>query len=190
MLIRRPVSLRPATLPAGPTGGPSAGRRTDRGLPSLPRMATRDPRARRTGPGGAFDPQDLPAVAAQPEFLGCELPAGNLVTTARSLARLYAATVGEVDGVRLLDPATVRDARVVRSEGKPFAGPDEGNRWGTGFMFDSVRRGMAGPGSFGHDGLGGHLAFGHLESRIAFAYQTARPGGVPDDRAEALCRAL
>ena len=49
---------------------------------------------------------------------------------------------------------------------------------------------MAGPGSFGHDGFGGCLAFAHLESEIAFAYQTARPGGPGDNRAEALCEAL
>lgn len=140
--------------------------------------------------GGVFDPRRMPAEAARPEFLRCEMPAANLVTNARSLARLYAATVGEVDGIRLLDAATVRDARTVCSEGEPFAGPDEGKRWGTGFMIDSTRREMAGPGSFGHDGLGGHLAFGHLGAGIGFAYQTAVPGGIPDDRAEALCRAL
>jgi hypothetical protein len=49
---------------------------------------------------------------------------------------------------------------------------------------------MLGEGSFGHDGAGGHLAFGHLEAQVGSAYQTSRPGGVPDDRANALCRAL
>lgn len=140
--------------------------------------------------GAAFDARDMPGSANEPAFLSCEIPAGNLVANARSLARLYAATVGEVDGVRLLGPDTVRDARMVRSDGPPFIGIDEGNRWGTGFMVSSTRRPMAGPGSFGHDGLGGQLAFGDLESEIGFAYQTARPGGIPDDRAEALCRAL
>lgn len=140
--------------------------------------------------GGLFDLTDLAAVANGPDYLSAEIPGGNLVTNARSLARLYAATVSEVDGVRLLGPDTVRDATVVRSEGQPFIGLDEGNRWGTGFMLDSARRGMAGPGSFGHDGLGGHVAFAHPGTRIAFAYQTARPGGIPDDRAEVLCRAL
>jgi CubicO group peptidase (beta-lactamase class C family) len=140
--------------------------------------------------GGAIDPADLFGSFNKPEILGCEIPGGGLVTNARSLARLYAATVGEVDGVRLLGPATVGDAREVRSEGKPFVGPDEGHRWGTGFMLSSVRRGMLGEGSFGHDGAGGHLAFGHLEAEVGFGYQTSRPGGFPDERAEALCAAL
>jgi CubicO group peptidase (beta-lactamase class C family) len=140
--------------------------------------------------GGAVDPTDLFASANTPEFLECELPAADLVTNARSLARLYAATVGEVDGVRLLSADVVRDARQVRSEGPPFVGPDDGLRWGTGFMLDSRRRPMLGNGSFGHDGAGGHLAFAHLEEQIAFGYQTSRPGGVPDERANELSLAL
>lgn len=140
--------------------------------------------------GGVFDAANLVRSANGEPWLSVEIAAGNLVTNARSLARLYAATVGEVDGVRLLGPDIVRDARVVRSEGRPFVGPDAGGRWGTGFMISSKLRPMAGPGSFGHDGFGGHLGFAHLESETAFAYQTARPGGLPDDRADALCRAL
>jgi CubicO group peptidase (beta-lactamase class C family) len=140
--------------------------------------------------GGAFDPANLIAEANGPAWLSCELPAGNLVASARSLATLYAATVSEVGGRRLLGADVVRDARVERSSGPPFAGPDEGHRWGTGFQLDSRQRRMAGPGSFGHDGFGGCVAFAHLESEIGFAYQTTRPGGPGDSRAEALCDAL
>jgi hypothetical protein len=49
---------------------------------------------------------------------------------------------------------------------------------------------MLGEGRFGHDGAGGQLAFGHLESQVGFAYRTSRPGGLPDERADELCRAL
>ena len=146
--------------------------------------------ARVMGMNGAFDGLDLFTTANQPEFLSLEIPAGNLVGTAHDVARLYAATVGEVDGVRLLRADTVRDARRPLSTGTPFFGPDAGHRWGTGFMLDSIRRGMAGPGSFGHDGAAGQLAFAHLEHGVSLAYQTNRPGGEPDDRAEALCDAL
>ncbi|MEV6381903.1 serine hydrolase domain-containing protein [Streptomyces sp. NPDC051773] len=140
--------------------------------------------------GGVIDPARIIQDANAAPWLSAEIPAGNLVTNARSLARLYAATVGEVDGVRLLGPDIVRDARVVRSEGPPFVGPDVNSGWGTGFMTSSAHRPMVGPGSFGHDGLGGCLGFAHPESEIAFAYQTAQPGGLPDDRANALSRAL
>jgi CubicO group peptidase (beta-lactamase class C family) len=140
--------------------------------------------------GGVYDAARITQVANTEAWLSVEIPAGNLVTDARSLARLYAATVGEVDGVRLLGPDIVRDALVVRSEGRPVVGPDANSGWGTGFMTSSTHRPMIGPGSFGHDGLGGCLGFAHLESEIAFAYQTAQPGGLPDDRANALSRAL
>ncbi|MDX3798350.1 serine hydrolase domain-containing protein [Streptomyces sp. AK04-3B] len=140
--------------------------------------------------GGVFDVARLIQAANTEAWLSVEIPAGNLVTNARSLARLYAATVGEVDGVRLLGADIVRDALVVCSEGRPFVGPDQGSGWGTGFMTSSTLRPMIGPGSFGHDGFGGCLAFAHPDEEIAFAYQTAQPGGLPDDRANALSRAL
>ena len=146
--------------------------------------------ARVMGMNGAFDGLDLFTTANSTDFLTCEIPAGNLIGNARELARLYAATVGEVDGVRLLKPDTVREARLPLSIGKPWVGPEEGHRWATGFMLDSRVRGMAGPGSFGHDGAGGQLAFAHLEHGLSFAYQTIRPGGIPDGRAEQLCEAL
>jgi len=150
-----------------------------------------DPRAVRAMTlGGAIDVGDLFGAFARPELLAAEIPAANLVTNARSLARIYAATVGEIDGIRLLEPNTITDARRLQSHGEPAVGLDEGNRWGTGFMLSSPRRGMAGDGSFGHDGAGGHLAFAHPELEVAFGYHTSRPGGIPDDRAEALCAAL
>ena len=133
---------------------------------------------------------DLFAVANTNSFLSLEIPAGNLVSSARDLARLFAATAGPVDGVRLLAPDTVRDARVPLSWGTSYLGLDDGNRWGTGFMLDSPRRTLAGPGSYGHDGAGGQLGFANLELGIGFGYQTIRPGGYPDERAEALCDAL
>jgi len=133
---------------------------------------------------------NMPAAANGEVFARAEMPAANLFASARGLARVYAATVGEIDGIRLLTAETVRDACRVQSQGMSLLGTDDGLRWGTGFMLDSARRGMAGPGSFGHDGFGGHLAFADPETQTAFAYHTHRPGGGVDDRAEALCRAL
>jgi CubicO group peptidase (beta-lactamase class C family) len=140
--------------------------------------------------GGVFDPEDMAAEANRQQFLECEMPAANLIGSARALAKTYAACVGPIEGTRLLTEDTVRDALAVQSQGVSFLGIDDGHRWGTGFMLDSPRRGMAGPGSFGHDGLGGQLAFAHLPSQVAFAYHAHRPGGPSDGRAEALCRAL
>ncbi|BCW05690.1 serine hydrolase domain-containing protein [Arthrobacter sp. NtRootA1] len=142
------------------------------------------------GMNGAIDGMNLFTTANHPDFLSYEMPAGNLVGTAHDLARLYSATINDVDGVQLLGPDTVSDARLPLSEGAPFVGVDAGHRWGTGFMIDSSARAMAGPGSFGHDGAGGQLGFANPELGVAFGYQTIRPGGEPDYRAEDLCRAL
>ncbi len=163
-------------------------------LPSTPpapgAIADLDLIERVMGMNGAFDGLDIFASANGPEFLSYEIAAGNLVSSAHDLARVYAATVSDVDGIRLLRPDTIRDARLPVSAGAPFVGVDAGHRWGTGFMLNSTTRQMAGEGSFGHDGAGGQLGFARLEGGVALGYQTLRPGGESDTRAEELCRAL
>lgn len=134
--------------------------------------------------------EDLFHTANSEDFLSVEIAGGNLVSTPRDLARLYAATVTEVDGVRLLNPDTVIDAITPQSFGTSWLGTQDGHVWGAGFMLASERRPMAGPGSFGHDGAGGQIAFAHLPSGVSLAYQTIRPGGYPDDRADHLSNAL
>lgn len=146
--------------------------------------------ARIMGMHGAFDGLHLFESANQSDFLATEIPAANLVATADELARIYAATVGRLNGVELLQPETVQDALRVQSSGPPFVGADWGLRWGTGFMIDSPKRRMAGSGSFGHDGAGGQLAFAHAGAGLSFAYVTNQPGGEIDRRAESLCEAL
>lgn len=138
---------------------------------------------------GAYGP-DLFTVANTAAFLGPESPAANIVTRASDLAALYSATVYPVRGSRLLSDDAIARATQPISYGKPFIGADKGDIWGTGFMLHSGRRGMAGPGSFGHDGAGGQLAFAHPSLGLGFGYQTIQPGGDDDIRAEALCAAL
>ncbi|WP_431230737.1 serine hydrolase domain-containing protein [Paenarthrobacter nicotinovorans] len=138
---------------------------------------------------GAYSP-DLFTASTRDAFLGPESPAVNLVTTARDLAHLFSATVHPVDSPAILSAATVAAATKPLSFGKPFIGPDKGDVWGTGFMLHSTRRGMAGPGSFGHDGAGGHLAFAHPGFGIGFGYQTSQAGNDDDIRAEVLSKAL
>jgi len=105
-----------------------------------------------------------------------EVPAGNGVTNAASLAKMYAAMIGEVDGVRLLKPETVEHARTLRTGSMVPAG-DLGKmqlglpaRYGLGYQLATEATEMVGPGSFGHDGAGGRLAFAHPESGTAAAY--------------------
>jgi len=125
-----------------------------------------------------------------------EIPAANAVTDARSLARLYAAVLGEVDGVRLLSRATVDGARAPRTDGLPLAGaPDpHAPRFGLGFELPRPGNPMLGPTSFGHAGAGGRLAFADVESGLAVGYTCTamrwRPERGPDPRWPPLLEAI
>ncbi len=107
-------------------------------------------------------------------FRRAELGGGGLVADARSLARVYGACVAEVDGVRLLPADTV--ARVSRDSLGGIAEPvcrvgvATTTRWGLGFEISHALCPMLGPGSFGHAGMGGRLAFAHAPSRTGFAF--------------------
>jgi CubicO group peptidase (beta-lactamase class C family) len=105
-----------------------------------------------------------------------ELPAGNGVADAASLAKMYAALIGEIDGVRLLKPETVETARALRTGamvpagdlGKlQFGGPLQ---YGLGYELPRDVVAMLGAGSFGHAGAGGRIGFAHPESGTAAAY--------------------
>ena len=105
-----------------------------------------------------------------------ELPAGNGVTDAASLAKMYAALIGEVDGVRLLKPETVEKARTLRTGAMSPAGDlaklqfGAPTQYGLGFEFPRDALPMLGEGSFGHAGAGGRIGFAHPESGTAAAY--------------------
>jgi CubicO group peptidase (beta-lactamase class C family) len=103
------------------------------------------------------------------------VPAGNGVGNARGLARMYAACLGPVDGIRLLAADTVRHARQPRTD--QLAGPppftasgSAPQRFGLGFELPRSTLPMLGPSAFGHPGAGGRLAYADPESGCAVAY--------------------
>jgi len=140
----------------------------------------------------AFVNPPLPAPAFNERaFHAAEIPAANGITNARSLARMYAACIGEVDGVRLLRPDTLAAATREQSAGEDLVLGYE-TRYATGFQLSFPYRPMAGEGSFGHYGMGGSVGFAHPGRRVAFAYvmsQMLRSGGV-DPRTKNLVDAL
>jgi CubicO group peptidase (beta-lactamase class C family) len=144
--------------------------------------------------GGAFGfPVENGVVTFNdPGIQAAEVPAANGISTARSLARLYAGCVSEIDGPRILSRSSIDDAVRVQSSGRQLFGPpDLGQRWGTGFMLNSPpARPLLGDRSFGHDGAGGQLAFADDEYGVGFAYLSNQMGGLVDSRANELTDAV
>lgn len=140
----------------------------------------------------AFPAEDDYVTFNDEALQACEIPGANGISTARSLARLYASCVGEVDGLRILSTGSLDDACREQSAGKQLSGlPDDGSRWGTGFQLASPPgQPMLGVGSFGHAGAGGQLAFGDRDHRIGFAYLSNQMGGYGDARARELTEAV
>jgi CubicO group peptidase (beta-lactamase class C family) len=137
-----------------------------------------------------FVPNGLFGVINDPELWRAQLPAANGIANARALARMYAACLGEVDGVRLLRPETVAAARVPHTTGADRVLTFQ-SRFGLGFQLPFPERPMAGEGSFGHYGLGGSVGFAHPEHGLAFGYVVNQmmPGGTADPRSLALIKA-
>jgi CubicO group peptidase (beta-lactamase class C family) len=140
----------------------------------------------RVFPGGVFaEHGGVNDLALQP----LEIPGGGAVATATGIARVLAATVGEVDGVRLLGDDSLRDALTVRSEGLDWEG-NPANRFSTGFMVNGATwRPLLSDASFGHDGACGQLAFADADANLGFGYVNGS-WLAEDVRAERLVLAL
>jgi CubicO group peptidase (beta-lactamase class C family) len=141
-----------------------------------------------SGPSNLFEYGDMWNTRL---LRGAEMPSSNGIATARALARLYAAQVGIVDGVRLLAPETIERFRAVQVEG-----PDlvilMPTRFGLGFALPPMLSPECPERCFGHPGAGGSLAFADPEARIGFGYamNQMQLGLTGDARAASLVRAL
>lgn len=144
-----------------------------------------------SGPSGLFRYDDMWNTRA---LHATEMPSSNGIGDARSLARLYAACVGDVEThagpFRALSDATVERASVLRSEGTdcvlgiPMA-------FGLGFAGPATLPAAAGARAFGHSGAGGSTAFGDPDARIGFGYvmNQMQLDATGDARAESLAAA-
>lgn len=125
-----------------------------------------------------------------PEVQAAELPASNGISTARALARMYAALIGKVDGVRLLTPETLASATKEQASGKDQVMLIP-SRFSAGYMLPTKTNPMTGPNAFGHTGRGGSLGFADPEHGIAFGYVMNHIiGGLNDVRAASLVDAV
>lgn len=123
--------------------------------------------------GQMFAKVSPPAVMPTPEFanradvLKADLPSGGTMS-ARGIARLYAALLGEVDGVRLFD-----DARSTEITAPALTGTDEllGNpaTWALGYPIGRLgSTAEESPSSFGMPGMGGSAAWADRSTGVAF----------------------
>ncbi|MEU0368814.1 serine hydrolase domain-containing protein [Streptomyces sp. NPDC006283] len=140
--------------------------------------AKRDPNSLNNRAFQVTDPAEMDFNS--PEVQAAELPASNGIGTARGLARMYAALIGEVDGARLLSPDTLASATE-----EQVSGPDKvlvsASRFSSGYMLPTETNPMIGPTSFGHTGRGGSLGFADPEHGIAFGYVMNHIIEDPDD---------
>ncbi len=120
-------------------------------------------------------------------FLTTVVPSSNTVSNADELSR-FAELLrrgGELDGVEVLRPETVRGAvRQCRRLRPDFAVGLAPLRWGTGFMLGSTRFGPFGrnaPAAFGHLGLTNIAIWADPERKLAAGLvSTGKPGRDPE----------
>jgi CubicO group peptidase (beta-lactamase class C family) len=129
--------------------------------------------------------EQVESIPDMPEFLNTaeghrmEFGGAGGIASARSVAKVYAASIGEIDSVRLLSPQTLDFVTRPRTSD---LGPvpqlatvpnQKLAEFGLGFwlgsqQFPNAR--FASGGTFGHPGMGGIRGFAHPESALAVAY--------------------
>ena len=102
------------------------------------------------------------------DVLMADIPAGGKMT-ARAMARVYAALLGEVDGVRLIPPERLREvsAPAFRGEDQIMGNPVT---WALGYAIGRVGTdARETPTVFGFGGVGGSFAYADTATGVSFA---------------------
>lgn len=126
-----------------------------------------------------------------PRLWSAEVPSANGMGTARAVARMYAACLTELDGVRLLADDTVSQILRPASAGHDAVIEYE-TRYSLGFQLPFPFRPMSGEGAFGHYGLGGSTGFADTRLGFTFGYAVNQmgPATPADARSVALVAAV
>ncbi|MCC3270113.1 beta-lactamase family protein [Arthrobacter gengyunqii] len=120
-----------------------------------------------------------------------EWPGAGAVATAHGLSAAWSSVVHDTAATRRLDPAVLKQATEVRSEGPPvFPAPEPWSRWGAGFQLDSAARRFVSADGFGHDGAGGQVAFAEPGLELSVAFLTNWMEAGDDTRATRIIDAL
>ena len=102
------------------------------------------------------------------DVLMADIPAGGK-TTARAIARMYAALLGEVDGVRLIPPERLREVTAVAYSGMDglMGFP---STWALGYSVGRLGSdAQETPTAFGFGGVGGSFAYADTATGVSFA---------------------
>jgi CubicO group peptidase (beta-lactamase class C family) len=159
--------------------GRLVGRREDAGAggPEIPepiRAFMRSMTDRTTMTGAAFsNPPQREGEVNTRAWRGAEIPAANGHGTARALARIYGALArgGEIDGVRILEPASIDRAITEQAYGPDAVLGGMPMRFGLGFMLRSPVMPLSpSKRAFGHPGAGGSIGMADPEARVGFGY--------------------
>ena len=127
--------------------------------------------------GGADASDDDSDVDTNSEqWRSAEIPSTNGHGNARALARLYGALAAstDLDGVRILEPATVEAATQEQVYGED-AVLGRVTRFGLGFQLAMAERPLGpNPSTYGHFGAGGSLGFSDPDARLGLGYAMNR----------------
>lgn len=111
------------------------------------------------------------ATMNSPVWRTCEIASGSGHGNARGVARIYGATVGEVDGVSLLSRSQL-EAMITEQHNQTELLQERPYHQALGVLLNTPEAVYMGPNprSFGHHGLGGSIGFGDPDARLGFSY--------------------
>ncbi|WP_404712124.1 serine hydrolase domain-containing protein [Sphingomonas sp. MMS24-J13] len=122
-----------------------------------------------------------------------EIASGNGHGNARGVARIYGATVGEVDGVSLMSRGGM-EAMITEQHNQTELLQERPYHQALGVLLNSPVAVYMGPNprSFGHHGIGGSIGFGDPDAKLGFSYACNKMHAVGDNgpRARRLIDAL
>ena len=106
-----------------------------------------------------------------PRWREVEIASGSGHGNARGVARIYGATVGEVDGISLMSKDRL-EAMITEQHNQTELLQERPYHQALGVLLNTPEAVYMGPNmrSFGHHGLGGSIGFGDPDAKIGFSY--------------------
>ncbi len=139
-------------------------------------MAPRPPDQQRPPPENPTPYPKIDVDTNSEDWRSAEIPSTNGHGNARALARLYGALAAgtDLDGVSILDPATIEAATQEQVYGED-AVLGRVTRFGLGFQLAMAERPLGpNPDTYGHFGAGGSLGFADRDARLGLGYAMNR----------------